>query len=583
MYFFGSQLRFSWKCEGKASWQPWQCRARVQRSSRFNHSNLLCFWRLMPRDPKGPKGPKDQTSKKSKSEEQAEMAVLRAQLELARAERARADEKIRRLERQLLGEAGASKSSKSSKSPESPAETSDSSCGAEASDASHSQAESDETPKSPSKSPRNAGVDWGEMFLDMLMEGIGDGFPGSIRQSAQEALRDGPQQRHDNHWTGSTGCNWIGGIRLAWTSPPTVQEVQRHVQEHFPRPIQPGDSLSKVDGKSVKGLSRQDILGLLRKFKGSIGFKRGSHDMAIRESAKHALKKGPEKDAEHSEGQNWIWGFLFAWTSPPVVREVQPEVQQHFPNPVNPGDVLHQVDNKLVGKLSRKEILKLLVKYKGSIGFQSRHGDDYRKSAQDALQHGPQEDAESGKGCDWIGGILLAWTSPPVVRDVKPEVQKRFPRPISPGDILRQIDGKHVRGLNREQILRLLQDFKGSIGFRNGSDMDEDVRKSAQDALQHGPREDAESDKGCDWIGGILLAWTSPPVVRDVKPEVQKHFPRPISPGDVLNSVDGEQVGHKSRDEILRAFVHFDGQLGFCSKHATEIGLTDLLRRLGDL
>ena len=162
------------------------------------------------------------------------------------------------------------------------------------------------------------------------------------------------------------------------------------------------------------------------------------------------------------------------------------------------------------------------------------------------MEHGPQEDAESGKGCDWIGGILLAWTSPPVVRDVNrrhlAEVQKRFPRPISPGDILCQIDGKHVRGLNREQILRLLQDFKGSIGFRNGSDMDEDVRKSAQDALQHGPQEDAESDKGCDWIGGILLAWTSPPVVRDVKPEVQKHFPRPISPGDVLNSVDGEQV-----------------------------------------
>ena len=37
------------------------------------------------------------------------------------------------------------------------------------------------------------------------------------------------------------------------------------------------------------------------------------------------------------------------------------------------------------------------------------------------------------------------------------------------------------------------------------------------------------------------------------------------------------------RDEILRAFVHFDGQLGFRSKHATGIGLADLLRRLGDL
>ena len=95
---------------------------------------------------------------------------------------------------------------------------------------------------------------------------MGDGFPAAIRQSAQEALASGAQEDEEC----KKGCNWIGGIRLSWTSPPTVREVKRHVQEHFPRPIKPGDALRKVDGKSVDGLNRREILGLLRKFKGSV-------------------------------------------------------------------------------------------------------------------------------------------------------------------------------------------------------------------------------------------------------------------------------------------------------------------------
>eukprot|EP00438_Fugacium_kawagutii_P033470 Skav230623 [mRNA] locus=scaffold1673:102886:104418:+ [translate_table: standard] len=509
----------------------------------------------MPRDHRGKKLQKHQTPKNSK---EADRAVLRAKLELARAERARADEKIRRLECRLFGPADHAE-----------AETSDS---AETSDGDASRKSQPPDQRDP---PRQAGADMGERFLDMLLRGVGDGFPTSIRESAQEALRDGPQPDDDCE----KGCNWIGGIRLAWTSPPVVREVNRHVQEHFPRPIQPGDPLDTIDGQSVAGFSRQEILGLLRRFKGSIGFKREGHDKAIRDSAKDALELGPQHDAEYSEGQNWIWGFLFAWTSPPVVRDVKPEMQQHFPNPINPGDLLHEIDGNCVSSLDREAILKLLSEYKGDIGFRSGQGADFHRSALQALQSGPEEDPQSGKGCNWIGGILLAWTSPPVVRDVRPEVQKYFPQTISPGDVLRKIDGKHVKNLNREEILHLLQNFDGSIGFGRNSDMDDDVRKSAQDALQSGPQED-ESGKGCDWIGGILLAWTSPPVVRDVRPEVQRHFRRPISPGDVLHSVSGEEVQHLSRDEILGALLHFDGGLSFRPRQATEIA--DLLRRLGN-
>lgn len=210
--------------------------------------------------------------------------MLRAK-ELARAKRARADEKIQRLERQLWSEADSE--------PET-GDTSDAS--AEDGNARNSQQSHD--------APRQA---VGERFLDLL-QGVGDGFPTSIRESAQEALRDGPQPDDDCR----KGCNWIGGIRLAWTSPPAVREVNRHVQEHFARPIQPGDPLDKIDGKSVKGLSRQEILGL------SIGFKREGNDKAMRDSAKDALEKGPQHDAESVRakiglGASFSLGHLLQW------------------------------------------------------------------------------------------------------------------------------------------------------------------------------------------------------------------------------------------------------------------------------
>lgn len=186
---------------------------------------------------------------------------MRAQLERARAERAKV-EQIRRLKNQLRGMDG--------------------------SDSGESDSMSE--------------ADLKESILDMIMRGVGDSFPLSIRESAAEALRDGPQPDKECR----AGCNWVGGIRFAWTSPPTVREVKQHVHQHFPRPIQPGDSLREIDGKSVDGLSRREILRLARRFKGNIGF-RANHEETIRESAKDALKRGPQQDAEYAEGQNWIW------------------------------------------------------------------------------------------------------------------------------------------------------------------------------------------------------------------------------------------------------------------------------------
>mmetsp|Transcript_1618 Transcript_1618/g.1972 ORF Transcript_1618/g.1972 Transcript_1618/m.1972 type:complete len:191 (-) Transcript_1618:9-581(-) len=189
----------------------------------------------MPRDHKGnPGGKKLQKHQIPKNSKEADRAVLRAKLELARAKRARADEKIQRLEHQLWSEADHS------------AETSDGS-EAETSDASASR--NSQESDAPGQAPRQAahgqaGLDVRERFLDMLLQGVGDGFPTSIRESAQEALRDGPQTDDGCR----KGSNWIGGIRLAWTSPPVVREVKRHVQEHFPRPIQPGDPLNEIDG-----------------------------------------------------------------------------------------------------------------------------------------------------------------------------------------------------------------------------------------------------------------------------------------------------------------------------------------------
>eukprot|EP00435_Cladocopium_sp_Y103_P033690 s3579_g8.t1 len=359
-------------------------------------------------------------------------AALRAQLKLARLERARAEEKIRRLEEQLFGDIG----------------TDDSSDFGESSSSSRS--------------------DLTEMLWEKLRQEVGHGFHASIRKSAQKALRSQPEPDESGK-----GCDWIAGIRLAWTSPPTVREVKPDVQEHFPRPIESGDLLGEIDGISVAGLNRQDALTLLANFKGRIGFKGPSNEREIRESARVALERGPQKDAQCSEGQNWIWGFLFAWTSPPVVRDVKPEVQKHFPNPVNPGDVLNQIDGKLLSGLSREEVLKLLLNYQGSIGFRmgNEMDDDVRKSAQDALQSGPLEDIESGKGCNWIGGILLAWTSPPVVREVKPAVQRYFPRPISAGDVLHSVDGEEVELMSRDDILHALRNFDGQLSFRSQKSM----------------------------------------------------------------------------------------------------------------
>ena len=296
----------------------------------------------------------------------------------------------------------------------------------------------------------------------------------------------------------------------------------------------------------------------------------------MRESARKALQMGPQEDpqSQAEAGCDWCGGILIAWTSPPEVREVKPEVQQHFPRPLEPGDILASVDGEDVSNLKREEVLTLMAKSKEGLGFK----DDpfcksLRHSAQKALQMGPQEDPQSQAeaGCDWCGGILIAWTSPPEVREVEPEVQQHYPRPVEPGDMLSSVDGTDVHKLQREEVLTLMAKSKQGLGFAHADPLGKSLRLSAQKALQMGPQEDPQSQAGCDWCAGILIAWTSPPEVRAVIPEVQQHLPRPIAPGDHLVMVDGTDVRNLQRDDILMRFASFEGSVSFRGRDRDHI------------
>ena len=414
----------------------------------------------------------------------------------------------------------------------------------------------------------------------------GDAFGITLRESARKALKNAAQD--DRLSQVDAGCDWCGGVLLAWTSPPEVREVKPEVQKHFRRPIEPGDRLASVDGTDVCGMQREEILELMAKFKGSLSFKSvNAFQKALRESARQALQSGPQGHPSSQAGQgcDWCGGVLIEWTSPPEVRDVKPEVQQHFPSPVKPGDRLSSVDDRDVRDMRREEILELMANFKGSVGFAAgdAFGITLRESARKALKNAPQDDplSQVDAGCDWCGGVLLAWTSSPEVREVKPEVQKRFPHPIEPGDLLASVDGTDVRGMQREDILELMAKFKGSLSFDSVDAFQKALRESARQALQSGPQghPSSQAGQGCDWCGGVLIEWTSPPEVRDVKPEVQQHFPSPVKPGDRLSSVDDRDVRDMRREEILELMANFKGSVGFAAGDAFGITLRESARK----
>ena len=159
-----------------------------------------------------------------------------------------------------------------------------------------------------------------------------------------------------------------------------------------------------------------------------------------------------------------------------------------------------------------------------------------------ALQSGPEEDPESqgSGGCDWCGGILIAWAAPPFVRDITPEAHAAFSEPVHPGDVLTQVDDADVRGMGRKATLELLAAMKQSITFMAAS-----RHRFMQSVALRAP-EDEES-----WIGGLLIHWTSPPVVKEVYPEFQGFYEQPVSQGDRLASVHGTDVEGMDRAAIL--------------------------------
>ncbi|CAE7321405.1 unnamed protein product [Symbiodinium natans] len=339
-------------------------------------------------------------------------------------------------------------------------------------------------------------------------------------------------------------CEQFGGIEISWESTPATCSILPDAQKFLRLREQTG-ILAAIDGEDVHRKSRTEVLKLFAKFQGSIEVLPPESIFAsMWLSAHQALEGESLPDLECAEGSDWLAGMRLAWTKPPVVRELSAESMRHFPG-LTVGDHLLEVDGTEVPGLTRGQILELLADLKGDMRLLPKGSFRLwliQKDARKALQSGPEEDPESqgSGGCDWCGGILIAWAAPPFVRDITPEAHAAFSEPVHPGDVLTQVDDADVRGMGRKATLELLAAMKQSITFMAAS-----RHRFMQSVALRAP-EDEES-----WIGGLLIHWTSPPVVKEVYPEFQGFYEQPVSQGDRLASVHGTDVEGMDRAAIL--------------------------------
>ncbi|CAE7235766.1 unnamed protein product [Symbiodinium sp. CCMP2592] len=301
---------------------------------------------------------------------------------------------------------------------------------------------------------------------------------------------------------GRLEANPFGGIEISWQTPPAVRVIpseRAYVEEVIGLQHQSG-ILASIDGEDVHRKSRAHIVGLLEDFRGSIKvIPTDSVRAALWISAQEALllSSGSHPDAESKEGSDWH----------------KTEIQLHSIHPMacdlEVGDYVLSID--------------------GTSGYWRIW-------------------AETGTGCDWCGGLLIAWTTPPVIRAATPEAQEVFHNPILPGDVLFTIDGKVVSELGRKPILERMASMD-SLGLTKPAYYlhIQAIRKDAQKALLAEPDNSSES---LDWIAGILIRWSSPAEVQEVLPDVREFYPS-MSPGDRLQSVHGTDVGELERAEVL--------------------------------
>eukprot|EP00439_Symbiodinium_sp_Y106_P025907 s975_g3.t1 len=297
----------------------------------------------------------------------------------------------------------------------------------------------------------------------------------------------------------------------------------------------PTGILASIDGEDVHRKSRAHIVGLLEDFRGSIKvIPTDSFRAAMWISAQEALLRssGSHPDAESKEGSDWHKTEVQLHSIHPMARDVEV------------GDYVVSIDGISVLDMGRGEVLEQLADIAGGMIFESGGG---------LFPWKP--------GSDWCGGLLIAWTAPPVIRAATTGAQKVFPD-ILPGDVLSKIDGRVVWELERKRILEQMASMNGRLSFIKPVYYMhiQAIRKDAQKALQTEPDNSSES---LDWIAGILIRWSSPAEVQEVLPDVREFYPA-LSPGSRLQSVYGTGVCEMERADVLHLLAQ-------SPIHATEL------------
>ncbi|CAE7231176.1 unnamed protein product [Symbiodinium sp. CCMP2592] len=106
-------------------------------------------------------------------------------------------------------------------------------------------------------------------FLDAGKAELAARYRLSVRRFAEKALSRGPRGLEDH----PEGHNWIAGMDMIWTTPPTVRAVKPHLQQICE--VEPKARLVSVDDEPTEGLGREEVLKLLSGSASVLNFMKG--------------------------------------------------------------------------------------------------------------------------------------------------------------------------------------------------------------------------------------------------------------------------------------------------------------------
>ncbi|CAE7396337.1 unnamed protein product, partial [Symbiodinium sp. CCMP2456] len=158
----------------------------------------------------------------------------------------------------------------------------------------------------------------------------------------------------------------------------------------------------------------------------------------------------------------------------PLSEEFQPGVAEEYEEgSLRPLQLIGQMLQVLVlGSLLFIALLASLAEslarrcFLGEAASSARQQSSVRRFAEKASRRGPRALVHHPEGHNWIGGLDMIWTSPPMVRRVKPHLQQICE--VKTGDRLVSVGDEPTESLEREEVLKLLSGRPSGLNFMSG-------------------------------------------------------------------------------------------------------------------